>query len=75
MSEPDVAERPTARRALALAFSSLAPNARAKGRGRADSEKTHQSITPRPLERRVGPGQGRHFADGPTKKPEPGEPA
>ena len=33
----------------------LAPNARAKGRGWTDYEKTHQIATPRPLERRVGP--------------------
>ena len=33
----------------------VSPNARAKGRGWTDYEKTHQIATPRPLERRVGP--------------------
>ena len=43
------------------------PNAKAKGRGRTKLGKTGQSITPRPLERRVGPRIG------PTLRP-PTEP-
>ena len=34
------------------------PNAKAKGRGRIKLGETGQSITPRPLERRVGPRAG-----------------
>ena len=48
------------------------PNARAKGRGRTKLGETGQSVTPRPLERRVGPRQGRHFTDDPAKKPKQG---
>ncbi len=36
----------------------MLPNARAKGRGRTKLGETGQSITPRPLERRVGPRAG-----------------
>ncbi len=35
-------------------YSALVPNARAKGRGRTKLGETGQSVTPRPLERRVG---------------------
>jgi len=45
----------------------LTPNAKAKGRGRTKLEETGQSVTPRPLERRVGPRIG------PTLRP-PTEP-
>ncbi len=35
-------------------FMLIEPNARIEVRGRTDSQKTSQSVTPRPLERRVG---------------------
>ena len=35
-------------------FNYKTPNARAKGRGRTKLGEKHQSVTPRPLERRVG---------------------
>ena len=49
---PNNAVDPAARRAFAL--SSTRPTPKLRGAGGLNSEKTGQSVTPRPLERRVG---------------------